>query len=143
MDGQVNYIGAAIFWPYILAAFFFSALVIHTIVTLPRLSDTNQQLREKDVTLFSALTCVSFATLSYNMLNVLIESFNSWSRENDMSASSNLAYSIWKWSITSTLFLDFAEAIVKDGARYLWIQGALFATLSVCFYMAAEGTFGS
>ena len=140
IDDPTNYIGAAIFWSYIVAALFFSGVVISTISTIPQSKVCDQQKRERDVALFSALACVSFATLSFNMLNVLIQSFRSWSEEHVIGDNLGLLNTIWRWSITSTLFRDFGEAIVANSSRYIWAEAALLATSSVCLYMAYEGT---
>ena len=143
MDEQLNYFGATVFWLYILAALSFSTIVIYTIFTIPQTKISHQARRDNDVAIFSALACISFATLSFNMLNVLIQSFNSWIRDNGVGANTSVLEVVWKWSITSTLFQDFAEAIVASSSRYLWSQAALFGTLSVCLHMAAEGTIAS
>ena len=143
MDGQINYLGATVFWFYNLAALFFTAIVIHTILAIPQVKPSKQEHWRREVGLFSAMACVSFAMLSFNMLRVLIESFGSWSRDRESSAKASMVASVWNWSITSTLFRDFGEAIVEDGSRYLWAQSALLATLSVCVYMAQEGRMSS
>jgi hypothetical protein len=72
------------------------------------------------------------------MLNVLIQTYQSWSAKHRISATLD-SNQIWTWSITSTLFQDFGEAIVASPARYLWVQTALLATLSVCLFMGIEG----
>lgn len=73
------------------------------------------------------------------MLDVLIQSFNTWSTSRSPQQLANLPLAIWQWSTTSTLFSDFGEAIVEDSARFFWVQSALLATLSVFVYMGTEG----
>jgi hypothetical protein len=72
------------------------------------------------------------------MLGVLIESFFDWHQQCSISGTIGLR-DIWKWSIESTLFQDFGEAIAATMARKYWTQAALIATMSVCLFMGAEG----
>jgi hypothetical protein len=137
MEGQFNYLGAAVFWLYIAAALFFSILVIHTIVKLGT-SNSSQRHHSRDVKIFSALARISFVTLRYNMLNVLIESFFAWHQQQDLPGRPGLV-DIWKWSIESTLFQDFGEAILAPTLRQIWTLSALVATMSVCLFMGTEG----
>ncbi|USW57457.1 hypothetical protein Slin15195_G107760 [Septoria linicola] len=77
------------------------------------------------------------------MLHVLVNSFQLWSKDNplpDRMSIGSILVTVWKWSITSTLFKDFGTAIVENLERYLWTQAALWATMSVCLYMGTEGT---
>ncbi|KAK3718331.1 hypothetical protein LTR37_005144 [Vermiconidia calcicola] len=136
---HLNYGGATVFWLYIVAALYFSGLIMHTILTLPPVSASDQDRRARDVKIFSCLACISFGTLSVNMLNVLIQSFSSWTVERGIGGTINIG-TIWSWSITSTLFQDFGEAIVANSARYLWAHTALLATLVVCLWIGYEGT---
>ena len=140
MGKQINYLGAAIFWLYIAAALFFSTLVIHTIITIGT-SNLSQRRHFRDVKIFSALACISFVTLSYNMLNVLIESFSAWHEQQNVSGRLGLA-DIWRWSIESTLFQDFGEAIMAPTFQQIWTFSALVATMSVCLFMSIEGIAG-
>ena len=140
MEEQMNYIGATVFWLYIVAALFFTSVVIRKLVTIPQARGTEHAQRQQGVVVFAVLAGVSFATLSVNMMNVLIQSFQAWSQRNNIDPFDSILENVWRWSITSTLFQDFGEAIVKDTARYLWSEAALLATFSTCLYMGAEGT---
>ncbi len=138
---ETNYSGALIFWIYILAAFFFSYMVIQSIISIRPGKDERQKTKGSDsgfIWLFGALAGLSFTTLSYNMLTVLAHSYQAWSLSHGMAANISPAQ-IWHWSTTSTLFRDFAEAIVFDSIRYFWAQSALLATLWLCMYMGTEG----
>ena len=139
MDGQLNYIGATIFWLYIVAALCLTAVVVNTLLNISPTNLGASSQRQRNLTIFSVLAAFSFATLSVNMLNILIQSFNSWGAKRQHSG--NIVVAIWEWSLTSTLFRDFGEAIVENSARYLWAENALLATLFVTIYMAAEGDF--
>ena len=138
MDETTNYFGAAIFWLYNILALVFTGV---TLRTLYRLQQTHKSKRSNAgaIWLFSSLALVSFATLSTNMLNVLIQSFNAWSTVHNSEQLASLPLAIWHWSITSSLFQDFGEAIVADSARFFWVQSALLATLSVFHFMGTEG----
>ena len=142
MDVEVNYLGAAIFWLYIAAALLMSGVVICTIVTLPLYENNGTPHRWTDTLIFGSLACISFATLSYNMLSVLIQSFSSWSQRPislELLQRTGIWSDIWTWSTESTLFQDFGGAIVASGARQYWTQAALIATMSVCLFMGGEG----
>ncbi|TKA72794.1 hypothetical protein B0A55_07323 [Friedmanniomyces simplex] len=138
----VNYLGAIIFWSYNVAALGLTAIVAHTLASQQPPHDGIHERRRRLTGHFSALAAVSFSTLSFNMLNVLVQSYTQWSKRVPSSYDRNHRSTlnrIWTWSITSTLFRDFGEAIVADQARYLWVLSALFATYSVCSYMGVEG----
>lgn len=132
MEDQPNVLGATVFWLYIAFALLFTYSVIESIVKSPKPAP------HKHVATFSIMAAISFSTLSFNMLHVLIDSYSIWS-ERQIVPLSLSPFSVWQWSITSTLFRDFGEAIVLDEARFLWTQSALMATMSVSFFMGIEG----
>lgn len=133
-----NYLGAAIFWLYNVFALVFTGIALRSLYRLQKTSKSKRS-NVAAIWLFSSLALVSFATLSTNMLNVLIQSFGTWSAAREAEDLANLPLAIWQWSITSSLFQDFGEAIVVDSARFFWVQSALLATLSVFYYMGVEG----
>ena len=135
---KVDYLGAAIFWFYIVAALAFSAIVIYTITSLQP-PKHGAQGRSQQVALFGWLAAISFGVLSGNMLYVLVQSFNNWSKDHTSALNDGLLPAIWRWSVTSRLFLDFGEAIVANSARSVWTQSALYMTMAVCMYMGFEG----
>ena len=139
VDASRNYVGAGVFWTYILAALVLTGIIIRTLCQLHVASKTTQNRSLQPTWLFATLALASFGTLSYNMLQVLIQSFNLWSSGQHPAQLSGYPQAIWQWSITSDLFLDFGEAIVANTARFLWVQSALLATLSIAFYMGIEG----
>jgi hypothetical protein len=137
-----NYFGAAVFWLYIVAALVLTYITSSTILCRRKSSQPRKPERDDASRYFIALAFLSFTTLSSNMLGVLIQSFLQWSRQGwvvrDV-ANASLMQRIWLWSTTSTLFLDFGEAIVANQARYFWTSGALLVTMAVCAYMGVEG----
>ncbi len=132
MEGEFNLIGGLVFWLYIWAALFFAGLVLHTaIIRIESNADT-----------FFHLSFLSFAVLSYNMLDVLFQSFNLWHTTlYPLGSTSDPIGRIWRWSFASTLFRDFATALLEDNARYAWSAAALWQTFGVCVYMGIEGRY--
>jgi hypothetical protein len=141
MAEPTNYLGAAIFWLYIVFALVFTGKTLQTLYTLYTTTyKTKESKHTKQIWLFSVLALLSFATLSTTMLNVLIQSFNQKTPLLQQSPSwEDLPQAIWHWSTTSSLFTDFAEGLVQDSARFFWAQTALLATLSTVIYMGTEG----
>lgn len=140
MDEQLNHVGAIVFWLYILAALAFTSIVLKTLYDHGPTRATGRNGRRNEILLFSILAGTSFITLSYNMLNVLVHSYTIWSHERNLSLADISLPLIWQWSITSTLFQDFGNAILQNSARYLWVEPSLIVTLCVCLYTAIEGT---
>lgn len=140
-DDFLNYFGATIFWLYIAAALYFSVIVILPIYNVPTPGVKRSSLQQrvmKDVAHFSALAGASFGALSVNMLNILYQSYLAWSGRHRLRASLSVSQ-IWRWSITTTLFQDFGEAIVQHPVRYFWTHSALVTTLAVSFFMGTAG----
>ncbi|KAI6869093.1 hypothetical protein KC323_g2833 [Hortaea werneckii] len=153
-DLPTNYLGAAIFWSYILAALAFTGIAIHTILeikplppTRPRNND-DAKLHARSLRLFTLLATLSFTLLSANMLHVLIHSFQHWHstlplphthHETQQSALTVWLSLIWHWSTTSSLFQDFAHAILATPARRIWTFSELGMAMCVCLYMGQEG----
>lgn len=134
-----NFIGATVFWLYILAALALTGVVLQALYRLHASRTSQQPGPQRQIWLFATLALVSFSTLSFNMLHVLIQSFQLWSNQQYPAQYFGYPQAIWQWSIASSLFRDFGEAIVANPARFLWVQSALLATLSICFYMGIEG----
>ena len=143
MEEQVNYLGATIFWLYIVAALTFTSIIVKTLHDHqpPKSTERNGPRTHTCIVLFAILAAISFTTLSYNMLNVLIQSYTSWSRERNLSLADTSLSLIWQWSITSTPFQDFGNAILQNSARYLWVEASLLATLCVCLHVGIEGIY--
>ncbi|KAI7159145.1 hypothetical protein KC349_g4362 [Hortaea werneckii] len=149
-DLPTNYLGAALFWSYILAALAFTGLAIHTILninpTTTRLKiHDDAKLLARSLRLFTCLATLSFATLSANMLHVLIHSFQHWhsalppTHPIPTEPTTWLISQISSWSTSSTLFQDFASAILASPARRIWTLSELGMAMSVCLHMGLEG----
>lgn len=134
----LNYIGATIFWLSIATALVLTAVVLKTIFSLPQPRNGFSPQVERATNVFAGLATLSFWVLSFNMLNVLIKSYQAWYQLYRVRGDS-FPQRIWTWSITSNLFRDFGEAILASQARYFWTIVSLFATMAVFNYMGIEG----
>ena len=152
-DGD-NVSGALMFFAYIVAALFLTALVCRDLLNEYRPTRERQSAQAKDkvgkngkvntehdiqfqVSILAALSALSFAILSYHMLSFLVQSYQSWAPSDSLR---NVSPSrIWQWSIGSTLFQDFAEVINDDPDRFWWTNLALTYSLGWNIYMTVEG----
>lgn len=153
LDGD-NVTGALVFFGYIVAALIFSGLIGGDLVKEYHLTwerqrmegkgrkgkDSRKLLTKLQVPILAALSTLSFAILSYHMLSFLIQSYQRWALPESWRYVSVLK--IWRWSTSSTLFQDFAEAINKDASRSWWTSLALTYTFAWNVYMAVEGNGG-
>lgn len=149
---EPSYLGAAIFWSYILAALVFSSTAVHSIITTKppavkeqttRKSDAGNKTKHKRSTrLLTFLALLSFTTLSANMLHVLIHSFTTWTTYHPQlppSTPKTLPALIWSWSTTTPLFHAFATAILASPARRLWTLAELCLALYTTLFMSIQG----
>ncbi|EXJ64125.1 hypothetical protein A1O7_00461 [Cladophialophora yegresii CBS 114405] len=147
-----NVVGALIFYAYIAGALALTGLICRDLMIMyNRFSGQKRkdvQVLRKDcgrakrgtqsrVSILAALSALSFAVLSYHMLNFLIQSYQSWAPSESLSDVS--FPKIWKWSVHSRLFRDFAEAIINDPHRFWWTNLALTYSLGWNVYMSIEG----
>ena len=158
-----NFVGAGIFWLYIVAALYFTGKILQNLATQMSTPDTNRRKEMDDERsmaidvssakiinsligngsiVFVVLALFSFSTLSFNMLQVLIQSFYAWSRVHPNASNAKIIGRIWTWSITSSLFQDFGQALYQSRSRALWSLAALLNTLGVCVYMGVKGEYG-
>lgn len=140
IDAPTNQSGALIFWAYIAAALASTGVVLNTIKN----SHLQNNGRLDIPPVLAILAISSFATLSYYMLNVLIQSYQQWTTRHNIPlgaliGSNRTPLHLWQWSITSSLFQDFGEAIVATKSRYLLSSSGLWSTLAVAVYMGIEG----
>lgn len=110
---------------------------------------------EKRLQIFSALSVLSFSTLSYHMLSYLIGSYQDWAGTNRVllpqrilgnagivgRKDQRVELHIWEWLTSSTLFQDFAITICNDSARFWWTQQALLVSMAWSVFMSFEGLF--
>jgi hypothetical protein len=138
--------GAAIFWLYIVAALALTTAAIYTIasIKIDRTKVADLAHTKYETKVFTVWAILSFVTISYNMIQVLLESYEIWPGstsypslrlDDPVGAITNL----WAWSTTSTPFQNFGQAIAGDDFGWLWAQSALLKTFSVALYIAYEG----
>jgi hypothetical protein len=154
-----NVLGATIFVSYIIAALYFSlsiAIDIKRLKTRIRQSPNAKPDRFL-TTILTILATASFTTLSYHMLNVLIQSYTQWttthgsvdtrtlvqgmlpSPSNLLSYLSKLLASLGRWTRTSTLFADFAHALLSAPNRRALVELTLLYSVGWSSWMSAQG----
>lgn len=137
-----NYIGTTVFLSYIVAALYLTFSIVR------RLSEQWPVRRSSIGTdtpgllgsrmLFAALT---FATLSYNMLSFLINSYVSWRAGRVFDVDWVFYLSFDKWMLQSSLFDDFAHQLIGTGQDWtaIWTILSLLWTGAVNVWMALAG----
>ncbi|KAF2725470.1 hypothetical protein K431DRAFT_342915 [Polychaeton citri CBS 116435] len=146
-ESPKNYLGATIFWLYIIAALAFTAVTLQTLYRLKTSYHHHHHAPKAQynaaIRAFSILAGISFTSLSFNMMHVLVQSFMKWCRNYDCLDTSvpsqGWLQTIWEWSVQSMQFQDFGEAIVANPARQLWTIAALANTLGVCIFIGFNG----
>ena len=157
-DGPENVVGALIFFGYIMAAIFFTSIIIKDLVvrtsapsTDPKHNSASPSLNGK-VQIFALLSLVSFSVLSYHMLGFLLRSYFEWATTRNIALQTNFhgmegaismfyrhnMVRMWTWATQSTLFRDFAEDILRP-SNYWWTAQALIFSMGWNTYMAFEG----
>lgn len=149
-----NLSGALIFTAYVLSALFLIAFITNSLrLQYTKSSPGTKRGREKHIQIFSALSILSFSTLSYHMIKYLIVSYRAWSKSYGYQLPAGLFGSnsllgtreqrvplhIWSWLTNSTLFTDFATTICSNNARFWWTQQALLVTMAWSAFMSLEG----
>lgn len=137
-----SYIGTAIFVSYIVFALYGTISIItslyqqydrifHT-TTKDAQIQASRAARLRHIKIYAFLSSLSFATLSYHMLMFLIthyQSFYSSAHTNALPDSPALTLQKLKtWLLSSTLFQDFASALVSTPSNSLITQCAIQAT---------------
>ena len=146
-----NTVGALIFVCYVLAALVFTALIVQDLLVKYSTSTFNEA-KSRKLYIFASLAALSFAHLSYRMLQVLVVSFHSWKTSRPADVRTTLHSSddffevalsrpseLWTWLVGSTQFLDFATNICLTRARSWWTTQALFFTVGCNWCIAYEG----
>ena len=163
VSSEYNLAGALIFTVYVVSALFFTGVIIAMLLYSPQSahgssSSSSPKTRDrlshgKRLQIFASLSVLSFAILSYHMMDFLIVSYKAWALERDTEVPQRLfghdglidlrqgitRVYIWQWLTSSTLFQDFAEIICGSSARYWWTQQALLTTMIWVFFMSIEG----
>src|SRR5256885_6238226 len=150
-----NVSGTIIFFAYVAAALGLTGLILselfHAYAAFSK-SRANTTLRSNLVLTFASFATISFSTVSYHMLNVLIYSYTAWAESaevpvpqtflgalNGLTTGQLSILNIWTWAKSSTVFKDFAEVVCNDPVRFWWTQQALLLSIGWNTYMAIEG----
>lgn len=163
VSSEYNLTGAVIFIVYVVAALFFTGVIVgillyspgsaHRPSFFPSTRKHKKIYHENKLQLFTALSVLSFATLSYNMMSFLIFSYKAWASKRGIDIPQRflgndgvmdiqhgtINFYVWEWLTSSTLFRDFAEIICGSSARYWWTQQALLVSMAWSFFMSIEG----
>lgn len=153
-----NVIGAIIFFSYIVAALTISVIIVHDLLWLRKARSRTSQHAQHGARRLRLQSCVlmtllSFSTLSFHMLGFLIDSYSRWSLQTGTALPSAILgdgsllglygtraeLQIWRWATSSTLFQDFAEAIIEDPKSQFWTQKVLLFSFGWNCYMAEKG----
>lgn len=95
--------------------------------------------RSRHVKIYAFLASISFAVLSYHMLNFLIESYLRWGGLRDISKAGVSVEELKRWMFESMLFESFARELVHDGPSAVWAQIAILGTWFSNVWMAGKG----
>lgn len=153
-----NYVGALLFWLYIMAALAFTGLITTDIWTLQSAAEAsgdkipnrpNARIRQQRAKahIFWTLSIMSFSILSFHMLYFLIDHYKNWAIVHQAEIPRDLfdvfsrrtGLNIWKWSHTSTLFQDFAKELCENPQNYWWTSQALIFSFQWNMLMAVQG----
>ncbi|KAK3044609.1 hypothetical protein LTS18_000819 [Coniosporium uncinatum] len=142
-----NYVGTALFLSYIVAALILMGFIVFDLLAQSKRRSQNVVEATKHAdgsggALAAGWAAISFAVLSFHMLNVLIASYKSWAGTEKIDLSETSIQAAYKWMMESTLFQDFARDIIRDDVAWWWTQLALIWTMGVSVFMGVEGKLG-
>lgn len=149
-----NVLGAVIFFSYIISALLLTGLIVSDIVKLisrdpphakgigihERSQSQNYERGKLKAIWMLIFATIGFAQLSWNMLGVLVISYQNWALRNGISYPRSLVGEesiitvkpyIWVWATQSTLFRDFAEDLLKNNEVWTSVQLPLIWTMLV------------
>ena len=128
--------GAVLFLSYILAALVLSTQAIFRISHQYNARKRTAS-EKRSITILSIMALVSFSTLSYNMLSFLFLSYGGYADAHSWTV--NLRdLRLWEWMSHSSLFEDFANAIVNRPIVWWWTQLALLVSYEICLWMSQK-----
>ena len=152
-SGSNNYLGAALFISYILFALYFTFKVCASLFSLHRSlnpSSRSHSLYKEKLSLLVSASLLSFAVLSYNMLDFLITSYFSWLQRQPLITVPNISSagdlitvekSIWRWMTDTPLFLHFAKELFSTPESTTVSLLYLASAFSANLYMARKGSY--
>jgi hypothetical protein len=143
-DDRPNAVGGALFLGYIVAALLFTTRLVlsiryHYKKAASRAQPTNfRTATGRRTIIFSALSLLSFATLSFHMSSFLALSYWNWCQTHGRSFEVNVKQ-MWEWCSHSALFEDFARALMETPERSWWAALALMQMLDTVWFVNARG----
>lgn len=139
-----NVVGALLFYLYMVAAILLTGLIALDLLRAYRQLQHatlvgRGQSRNSTILVLMGLAVLSFCSLSYHMLDFLIQSYRSWALSHIVVSRRDqpvryatpkdwadmMALRVWNWSVESNLFQDFGEAICNGPQRFWWTELAL------------------
>ncbi|KAF2438169.1 hypothetical protein P171DRAFT_424267 [Karstenula rhodostoma CBS 690.94] len=129
-----NYLGTTLFLSYILLALYFTLSISTSLYAqykrLPslKLAEDVKNARTRHIKIYAFLASISFAILSYNMLNFLIQSLTVWARTQNLLGRRVSLLGLRYWMLETNLFETFAQELVSKRPNAFWTQAALLET---------------
>ena len=155
-----NYIGTALFLIYITLALLLtgyvawdlytrcSTLLISRCTPTPPTPETKSKnatpnidirsARARHIEIYALFASVSFAVLSFHMLNFLMHSYEQWA-VGRRATIPTLEVSLKAWMLATSLFESFAKGLVGDGPSSLWTQVGVLGTWFWTVWMGGKG----
>jgi hypothetical protein len=149
-----NVLGAIVFFSYIVTAVGLTWVILSDLSkaygTFSR-SKANTIHRSNLILIFASFAAISFSSLAYHILNVLIYSYAKWAADINVAlprtfiaamkglTDGSFYSNIWTWAKSTTFFQDFAEVLCNDPIRFWWTQQALLLSIGWNTFMAIEG----
>jgi hypothetical protein len=140
-----NYLGTTLFLSYILLALYFSFSISTSLyaqykrLSSPKIAEDVKNARIRHIKIYAFLAFVSFAILSYNMLNFLIQSLTVWARTQNLLGRRVSLLGLRYWMLETNLFGRFARELVGERSSAFWTQAALLQTWFWNVWMAYKG----
>lgn len=142
-----NYLGTTLFLSYILLALYFTFSISTSLyaqykrLSSLKIKEDVKNARTRHIKIYAFLASVSFAILSYNMLNFLIQSLTVWARTQNLLGRRVSLVGLRYWMLETNLFGTFARELVGEKPSAFWTQAALLQTWFWNIWMAYKGKF--
>lgn len=126
-----NIYGACLFLGYIIAALVFSFRAVNRIFRRFQ-AQICATTRKPRMLVFLAL--LSFCTLSFNMLSFLYLSYSNYIARHQSRPTFTNTH-LWAWMSQTSLFVDFAHALVESQESRWWTQLALLLSYPIISWL--------
>lgn len=142
-----NYLGTTLFLSYIALAIFFTSSTLISLyrqykrIPSAKVPQDIKDARRRHIKIYAFVASVSFAMLSYSMLNFLIQSLTKWARAKNLLGTRVGLFDLDDWMLQTNLFESFAQELVGRRPSAVWTQVALLGTWFWNVWMAYKGEF--